>query len=99
MNRNLSIYLTQDQKRFIERLIDIHLDNNKTNPYYYSIEDTFKVISHKLDYPKSIYLSRFEKELLFNLVRRSIGTGVALTLLPSIRPFTDKLMKKFKYEK
>jgi len=98
MNRNLSVYLTKNQKQFIERLIDIHLDTIKTNPYYDVCVPTFECIIYKINYKKSIYLNRFEKQLMFNMVRKSVSSGVAHTLLPQIKPFTDKLIKKLKYE-
>jgi hypothetical protein len=98
MNRNLSVYLTKNQKQFIERLIDIHLDTIKTNPYYDICAPTFISILNKFQYNKSIYLSRFEKQIMFNMVRKSVSSGVAHTLLPQIKPFTDKLMKKLKYD-
>ena len=98
MKRNLSVYLTKNQKQFFERLIDIHLDSIKTNPYYDVCEPTFISILNKLQYNKSIYLSRFDKQIMFNMVRKSVSSGVAHTLLPQIKPFTDKLMKKLKYD-
>ena len=93
MKRNLSVYLTKNQKQFFERLIDIHLDSIKTNPYYDVFEPTFISILNKFQYNKSIYLSRFDKQIMFNMVRKSVYSGVAHTLLPQIKPFTDKLMK------
>ncbi len=48
MPTHKSIYLNKFEKQIIANLIEAHLENVKTNPYYKFIEGEFKLIVKKL---------------------------------------------------
>jgi hypothetical protein len=57
MRKNKSLYLTVWEKQMIANIIELHLENVKTNPYFKFIEGEFKLIVKKLK------LEDFEEKL------------------------------------
>jgi len=49
MKRNKSVYLTKWEKQIITAMIETHLENVKTNPYFKFIEGEFQRMINKLE--------------------------------------------------
>jgi hypothetical protein len=49
MKKNKSVYLTKWEKQIITAMIETHLENVKTNPYFEFIEDEFQRMINKLE--------------------------------------------------
>jgi hypothetical protein len=49
MKRNKSVYLTKWEKQIITGIINSHLENVKTNPYFKFIQGEFQRVINKLE--------------------------------------------------